>query len=148
MNRRDPAVLVLLGGTALLAAATYKEDANPAVANAPADWSTASPRDEIRPAFAYEPDGGPGGKGAFLIQHDRREGLDGSWMKTFPIQGGKYYAFKALCKMRNVALPRRSVVVKLNWRDADGKKIALDEPAVSGFLRGATPMAETEFPAA
>jgi predicted amidohydrolase len=118
--------------------------------NRPADppdgWTTASPRPEIRPAFAYEPTGGPDRKGAFVIKADRREGLDGCWTKTFAVTGGKHYRFQAFFRAAGVAVPRRSVVVKLNWRDADGRKVSLDEPAVTNFLRGATPMAETEFP--
>src|SRR5262249_22159668 len=60
-------------------------------AGAPDGWATAAPREEVRPAFAYEPAGGPGGKGAFVIRHDRRDGLDGCWTKTFPVAGGKHY---------------------------------------------------------
>jgi predicted amidohydrolase len=45
-----------------------------------------------------------------------------------------------------VTVPRRSIVVELHWRDAQGKHVPLDHPAVSSYLRGATPMAETEFP--
>src|SRR5262249_32864079 len=37
-------------------------------------------------------------------------------------------------------------LVKINWEDAQGKKVPLDEPAVTGYLRGATAVAETEFP--
>ncbi|MFN4257961.1 MAG: carbon-nitrogen hydrolase family protein [Gemmataceae bacterium] len=130
-------VFVSLGGSALAAA----DDAA-----APDGWTTAAPRAEIRPAFAYEPTGGIESQGALLIRHDQREGLDGWWTKTFPVEGGKYYHFQAFYRAKNVSLPRRSIVVKLNWRDAKGRKVALDEPAVSGYLRGATPMAETEFP--
>jgi predicted amidohydrolase len=114
--------------------------------DAPGGWTTAAPRPEIRPAFAYEPTGGADGKGAFVIKADRREGLDGCWRKTFPVRGGKHYRFQALFQARHVAVPRRSVVARLNWRDAAGRKVPLDEPAPTGYLRGATPMAETEFP--
>ena len=38
-------------------------------------------------------------------------------------------------------------MAEIHWRDAKGRHVPLDEPAVSGYLRGATPMAETEFPA-
>lgn len=113
---------------------------------APDGWTTAAPRDEIRPAFAYEPTGGGDGGGAFVITAARREGLDGYWTRTFPITGGRYYCFQALYQARDVAVPRRSVLVELHWRDAQGRHVPLDEPAVTGYLRGATAMAETEFP--
>src|SRR5262249_28093492 len=122
-------------------------DRKAAPAPAPDGWTTAAPRDEIRPEFAYEPGGGPDGKGAFVITHDRREGLDGCWAKTLPVTGGTPSRFPGRYTARDVALPRRSVVAKLDWRDDGGKKVSLDEPAVSGYLRGAIPQAETEFPA-
>jgi predicted amidohydrolase len=116
-------------------------------AAAPDGWTTGAPRDEIRPAFAYDPAGGPDGTGALVITADQRAGLDGWWTKTFPVTGGKHYRFQALFQAKNVAVPRRSVLVKLNWRDDQGKKVPLDEPALTGYLRGSTPWAETEFPA-
>src|SRR5207249_3763304 len=76
--------------------------------SAPDGWTTAAPRDEIRPAFAHEAMGGPDGKGAFVITADHREGLDGWWTKTFPVEGGKHYRFQALYQAKNVAVPRRS----------------------------------------
>src|SRR5262249_62211159 len=50
------------------------------------------------------------------------------------------------CQARGVGGPRRSGVVELHWRDARGKKVPLDQPGVTDYLRGATAMAETEFP--
>ena len=60
--------------------------------------------------------------------------------------GGEAYRFQAHYRAENVAVPRRSIVAEIHWRDARGQKVPLDEPAVSGYLRGATAMAETEFP--
>jgi len=114
---------------------------------APDGWTTAAPRDEIRPQFAFDPKGGPGGAGCFVIRADEREGLDGCWRKTFPIQGGKYYCFETSCKASGVAVPRRSVVPMVHWQDDRGRQVPLDEPTVASYLRGATGMAETEFPA-
>src|SRR5689334_11305491 len=68
-------------------------DATQSATKAPEGWSAESPRDEIRPAFAFEPNGGPDGKGALRIMADQRDGLAGCWKKTFPIVGGKYYRF-------------------------------------------------------
>jgi predicted amidohydrolase len=147
MKRRYLPVLLLpaavVGWLALAGPAGQK--AAPPV-QVPDGWTTAAPREEIRPEFAYEPVGGPDGKGAFVIKHDRREGLDGWWTKTFPVTGGKHYRFRVLCQARDVAVPRRGVVVKLHWRDDRGKAVVLDEPHVTNYLRDATAMAETEFP--
>jgi predicted amidohydrolase len=146
MNRRYLPGLLLLAAVGWLAWAGPADQKAAGPAGAPDGWTTAAPREEIRPEFAYEPTGGPGGKGAFVVRHDRREGLDGWWTKTVPVTGGKHYRFQVLCRARDVALPRRSVVVKLNWRDDHGKSVVLDEPHVTAYLRDATAMAETEFP--
>jgi predicted amidohydrolase len=113
----------------------------------PEGWTTAAPRDEIRPAFGFDGKGGPDGKGCFLITADSREGLAGFWKKTFTVSGGKHYRVSASYQARGVAVSRRSVLVELHWRDAAGKRVPLDQPGVSDYLRGATAMAETEFPA-
>ena len=122
------------------------DDSRPEAVAGPAGWTTAAPRDEIRPAFAFEATGGADGKGCMVIKADGREGLDGFWKKTFPVAGGKYFHFAAHYKADNVAIPRRSVVVKLKWQDDLGKQVPLDSPAVSTYLRGWTPRAETEHP--
>jgi predicted amidohydrolase len=111
-----------------------------AASEVPDGWTTAAPRGEIRPDFAYDP------SGVFVIKADR-EGLDGCWKKTFPIAGGKHYRFAARYQATGVTVSRRSVVVEIHWRDAHGKHVPLDQPVVSGYLRGAIAQAETEFPA-
>src|SRR6516225_2577274 len=88
--------------------------APPAAGVAPDGWTAAAPREEIRPAFAYDPTGGPDGKGCFAIKADRREGLAGCWKKACPITGGKYYRFGARYQAQGVAVPRRSIVVELH----------------------------------
>ena len=116
------------------------------VPGAPDGWTVASPRDEIRPEFAFEPKGGPDGHGSLVIKADGREGLDGGWIKSFPVQGGQCYRFHALRKVQNVALPRRSAMAKVTWLDAKGKRVTCDEPVVTGYLRGFRPTAESEHP--
>ena len=113
---------------------------------APDGWTTAAPRDEIRPQFAFDPKGGPGGAGCFIIRADQREGLDGCWKKSFPIDGGKYYHFESLYKASGVLVSRRSIVAKIHWQNDRGRSVPLDEQPITGYLRGATAMAETEFP--
>jgi len=148
MNRRFLPGLILLAVLGWWVWAAPGADPKAAgTERAPEGWTTAAPRDELRPAFAFEAGGGPGGQGAFTITHDRREGLDGCWTKTFAVTGGKYYHFQTAFRARGVAVPRRSIVAKIDWRNAEGQRVSLDEPAVSGYLRGSTPQAETEFPA-
>ena len=106
--------------------------AAPHAPDALAGWEPASPRDEIRPQFDLDRTGGPQNRPAMVIRADGREGLDGCWKRSFPVTPGKHYRFSALCRAENVAVPRRSVVVKLNWRDAKEQPLPLDEPAVQG----------------
>jgi len=123
--------------------------ARPAAAGEPAapdGWATASPREEIRPEFGYEP-GGQAGQGRLAIKAGGREGVAGCWRKTFPILGGRSYRFRAHYQVRGVALPRRSVVAEVHWRDPAGGKVPSDQPTVAGYLRGSIGIAEAEFPA-
>jgi predicted amidohydrolase len=114
---------------------------------APDGWSTAAPREEIRPEFAYEAASSADDQGDLIIRADHRDGLDGCWKKTFPITGGHHYRFEASYRAKGVAVPRRSVVAEIYWKDARGQKVPLDQPSVTSYLRGATALAETEFPA-
>ena len=142
------AVSSVLVGMSLLAWSSLGVGADaPRISDmAPNGWTTAAPRDEIRPLFAYEAKGGPDGNGCFVIQADHREGLDGCWKKTLPISGGKYYRFEAKFMANGVALPRRSVVAEIHWQDAKGAKVPLDKQMVTEYLRGYNADAETEFP--
>ncbi|MDP7204721.1 MAG: carbon-nitrogen hydrolase family protein [Pirellulaceae bacterium] len=114
---------------------------------APAGWSMQSPRDEIRPAFRYLPKGGPSQSGSLVIEADEREGLFGWWERTYSIQGGQYHQFSVLYRSSGIEIPRRAVVVRLLWRDQDGKAVKHDEPSFASYRPGERPRAEPEFPA-
>jgi predicted amidohydrolase len=112
----------------------------------PPGWKTASPRDEIKPRFAFDPSGGPKSDGCFVITQDGREGQHGWFSKTFPVTGGKCYQFHAVRKVQNVSVPRRSAVVRILWRDSDGKQVPMSEAAPKGYLVGYAGVAEAEHP--
>jgi predicted amidohydrolase len=114
--------------------------------SAPPGWTTGSPRDELRPRFSYDPQSGPKGDGAFVIEHDGREGLHGWWQHSYPVSGGKYYHFSAVRKVTNVAVPRRSAIVRILWQDDQGKKVPMTEPPAKGYLVGYSGAAEAEHP--
>src|SRR5262245_34486966 len=99
----------------------------------PDGWTTAAPRDEISPRFSYEASGGRNGAGRFVIQADARDGQQGCWTKSVPVQGGKFYRAVAFRRSENVPLARRSLVVRVLWRDDAGKAVPGDEPLVEGF---------------
>lgn len=118
-----------------------------AVSEPPAGWEGRAVRDEIRPEFLFEPESGPRKSGALVIQTDEREGLAGWWVKTFPVRGGQTYQFRALRRETNVPVPRRNLLVRILWRDAQGKPVLHDEPGAKSYRDGLVPLAEPEFPA-
>ena len=115
-------------------------------ASAPAEWRTGAPRDEIKPEFRFDPSGGRDGKGSLVIEHDRREGLQGYWVRSFPVDGAAHYRFQASRRVTNVALARRSAVVRILWRDDKGKDVLLDEKWDRDVLKNFPLTAEAEHP--
>jgi predicted amidohydrolase len=109
-------------------------------------WQSVAPRDEIRPAFSFQPKGGPTRAGSMAITHDEREGLDGWFQKSFPVSGGEFYRFDALRKIRNVAVPRRSALVRVLWQDEAGRQVSADVPERQVKELGHVPSAEPEYP--
>ena len=124
----------------LLQTVRRESSPQPATTGSPAHCATRSG------PSSREQRGGPDGQACFIIKADKREGLDGFWKKAFPVTGGKAYRFHAKYKASGVAVPRLSVVAEVRWRDAQGRPVPSDEPSPSGYLKGATAMAETEFP--
>jgi predicted amidohydrolase len=114
---------------------------------APDGWSERSPREEIRPAFSYRPEGGPDRRGSFVIEADGREGLFGWWEKSVPVRGGMSYEFTARRKVEKVETPRRTTVARVLWRDEKGRPVLRDEPSRAGLHEGDRPRAEPEYPA-
>jgi len=113
----------------------------------PEGWQAVSPRDEIRPAFSFEPTGGPAGTGSFTVTHDHRSGLDGWFQKTFPAVGGGCYRFHAVRKTTRVSVPRRSALARVLWQDESGRKVSADVPERQRAALGHVPSAEPEYPA-
>ena len=100
-----------LAGVVLLAASWLgvAADTPRATDTARDGWTTACPRDEIRPDFTHDAKGGPDGKDCFSIKADQRQGLDGCWKKAFPVTGGKHSHFEASFQAKGVALPVRPI---------------------------------------
>jgi predicted amidohydrolase len=144
--RTSFAFVLILVGLLVSGGEAPSQESSGSSADAPSGWHTTAPRDEIRPTFAYERNGGPDGAPCLLIKADAREGQDGSWVRVFQVTRGKHYRFSALYKATSVPLERRSIVAKLDWQDAQGRSVPSDKPTVANYLRGSTGMAETEFP--
>jgi predicted amidohydrolase len=109
-------------------------------------WTTATPRDELRPAFRYEPAGGRGGQSRLIIETDQRDGLDGHWEKDLKVEGGAWYRFQAFRRTENAESPRRSALVRIVWLDDQGKRVPEDRGTVSRYLTTFTATAEAEHP--
>ena len=131
----------------LIAAVSFLACLRSSAADAPEGWRTAAPRDEIRPQFAFNPTGGPDGRGSFVITADAQPGRHGFWAKTFPIEGGKHYRFHALRKVDGLEIPRRNAVVRVLWRNDAGRSVPTDEPTVTSVLAHLSKTAEAEHPA-
>ncbi|MEO2048558.1 MAG: nitrilase-related carbon-nitrogen hydrolase, partial [Pirellulales bacterium] len=113
---------------------------------APEGWQATWPREEVKPAFAYLSDGGPHQRGSLTITADQREGLLGTWTKTWPVEGGKSYQFTAFYRTENIAVPRRTAVPRILWRDQLGNAVMQAEPTRASYQKGKRPRAEPEFP--
>jgi len=109
-------------------------------------WTTVAPREEIRPHFQHTETGGKSGHGALIIRADEREGLHGWWQKTFSVTAGRHYRFSAWRRAENIAVPRRSVLARVLWRDDAGKEVKRHEGVVTNFSFGVVAFAEPEYP--
>src|SRR5262249_43066760 len=94
----------------------------------PPGWEGSAPRDEIRPTFSYDPKGGRKSGGAFVIVTGDSVAEHGWFRKAFAVTGGKSYRFSAVRRTENVAVPRRSAIVRIVWQDDDGKAVKADVP--------------------
>jgi predicted amidohydrolase len=139
---RSILLLVLLAAFAL----TGADAKDPAKVAAPDGWTTGAPRDEIAPAFAYEPSGGRDGKGAFVIVSDGRPGLDGYWTRRFPVSGGKHYRFRASSRATGLQWPQQNVLATIHWHTAEGKRVLDDRKLVENVLPNYNPYTPTEYP--
>ena len=109
-------------------------------------WTTYSPRDEIKPAFSFDPNGGPKQDGSFIIESGASDGQQGGWTKSFAVEGGKHYSFSVLRKMAGVENERRFGVARIQWRNKDGSHVHHAEPTSAPYAAGATVASEPEYP--
>jgi predicted amidohydrolase len=145
--KRAPRIDFILSLMLALTCATARSNAaSGSPANAPEGWQVNAPRDEIRPRFAFDASGGPQRNGSLTIEADAREGLHGYWTKTFSVKGGQWYQFHVLRKLEGAALPRRSAVVRVIWRNEAGKSVTTEEPMVRDVLKTFARTAEPEYP--
>ncbi len=124
----------------LISTAAYAAD------SFPDGWEPAAQRDEIRPQFSSETAGGPSGRTALIITAADSIGQQGCFRKSFPIEGGTTYHFRALRRTDRVQTPRRSAIARVVWQDDAGKSVRADVPESHQGEKGAIPIAEPEYP--
>ena len=78
------------------------------IAETGTSWTQESPREELRPEFKIIESDGPNSARSYAIRTDDREGLHGSWTRTFPIEGGAFYHFHALRETVSLQINRPS----------------------------------------
>ncbi len=136
---------ILLCSTALLSADGLTGSNLSSGGSAPEGWTAESPRDEIRPQFAWDASSEQS-PAALVISGDERAGLMGSWTRTIPVEAGKHYHFSVGRQTHGVALPRRAAVARILWLNAAGQKATHGEPSFLSYHSGERPRAEPEFP--
>ena len=137
----------MLGAWLLLGTAIFDAHSGRAMADDAQGWRQVSPRDEVRPQFAFEPTGGIEDSSRWIISADEREGLIGWWENTLPVEGGTWVEFTAWRRADGIESIRRTAVARILWRTADGGAVQHDEPSNASYLKGQRPRAEPEFPA-
>ncbi|HUR56281.1 MAG TPA: nitrilase-related carbon-nitrogen hydrolase, partial [Opitutaceae bacterium] len=140
----SPRLSSLLVSVFVFSAAAFAAVTTPTTA--PDGWQTMAPRAEIQPRFAFEPAGGADGKGSFIVEADANPGRHGYWTKTFSLQGGRYFRFRALRKVDGLDNPRRNAVVRILWQNDAGRSVPTDEDTVRDVLPTMTRTAEAEHP--
>jgi len=120
--------------------------AEPFASDSTNGWQGVAVRAEIKPHFSFNPRGGPNHHGALAVRADDREGLDGHWEKTFPVKGGQYYHFSSLRHLDKTPVPRRSALVRIHWRDAQGRPVLHDAPGAHSYAPASHPSPRPEYP--
>ncbi len=120
---------------------------------APEGWSTTFPREEIKPVFTYNPNGGPDHSGSFIIESGNNEGMLGRWTRSFPVNGGKHYRFSVLRKFTGSVSyfpARKAGIARILWRNEKGEPVRHDDLPLYTYKPGEIPVAparsDPEYP--
>jgi predicted amidohydrolase len=109
-------------------------------------WEARAARDELRPEFSFDAAGGRDGNGLLVMETGAQAGLDGHWLKSFKVEGGRWYRFHVTRRVMNVDAPERSVLVRIVWRDEHGQPVRRDGPGAQTYAPGEAPVSEPEYP--
>ncbi len=112
----------------------------------PDGWKAVSQREEIRPLLKYSASGGRSGSSVLAISTDARDGLDGAWQKTFPVEGGKWYHFSVYRRTSGTEFPQQTGAVTVQWYDAAEKRAKDDRKLVERYLTKYDSPTPLEYP--
>lgn len=112
----------------------------------PQGWEPTAFREEIRPKFLHQPEGGRNKAEAFIIETDARDGLDGAWKRSFPVEGGAWYKFRVWRKTSGTSYPQQCSAITVLWKDAAGKAAIDDRKLVENYLTKYNPIVPPEYP--
>ncbi len=105
-------------------------------------WQQESPRDAIAPQFSIE----AGDERLLVLEAAGREGVNGKWAKTMGVEADQYYQFQALRKTEGIAVPRRSVLVRLVWLDEEGRRAVTQEYVNPDYFGPGVTRADPDYP--
>ena len=105
----------------------------------PAEWVERFPREEIAPRFSQTASGD-------LTLAAKVSGTNGHFLKVFPIEGGKSYAFSAERLAQGIEHERRSCVVRIEWYGPGGRNVQSPHPVNPAYFGKATDAARPDFP--
>lgn len=96
------------------------------------EWSLWAPRAEIQPQ-------GEQREGVLILRGAGNPAAAGGWQRTHPgIRPGQWYRLTATYEPRaGIALPQRQVVVRIDWRSAEGRRAGQPEYAWQERREGA-----------
>ena len=100
------------------------------------EWTSAAPRAEMRPQFLVSVDAATGKPDGLGLQIDNAPGLAGWWQTDEPVQGGQTYRISIRRMTEGVESPFRSTVARIDWLDANDRRVPSDRPFVKGVLEG------------
>ena len=105
-------------------------------------WQQESPRDAIAPRFSIK----TGDERLLVLEAAGREGVNGKWTKALDVEADQYYQFQALRKTEGIAIPRRSVLVRLVWLDEEGRRAITQEYVNPEYFGPGVTRADPDYP--
>ncbi len=107
------------------------------------EWEAYSQRPALKGIMTVDKD-----DDALIIVSDKDFHCNSAWRKPFDVEAGKYYKIHAEYNAWDVELERRSIFVKVDWKDAEGKRVSRPEyPPNAGHTSDGWKIIEGIYPA-